>query len=306
MDRWINESPIWKSVTIPLQNDYWGQNPVIPISSTSVLVCPMSQLFRHRDTYPRSNDFWIIQVDFSNECKTKQLELPNLSSTNPNHQLQVVHYTPSTRELLIVLKDFDEDRKVSVLKYELVVDDSIESIEFKLKETCSRISYSIKGRSDQEKNEDYEKLLNVYNSSVEKRTVSDNGIYVDENIFQATGDWESRINGPHTYNFYNVDDKSLVGSLSGIKHHVNHTVQAFSGDFVLLPAVYSGQDAYYDEMRLFNWRTQELVKTIYLEKTGFIETEWRTGLLPNSSTFFHSTSSGDHTNTTMVCFYGVP
>jgi len=90
-----------------------------------------------------------------------------------------------------------------------------------------------------------------------------------------------------------------------VKFHCNHPALAVDPKLLLVSGENAGEDAFND-MRLFDWHTGELVKTIPLDfSQGCIEWGQPRGLLPGSSqTFFTACSSegGNDSEHTLVAF----
>lgn len=99
--------------------------------------------------------------------------------------------------------------------------------------------------------------------------------------------------------------------------HPNQQTQAFANNLILFPAECSGEDAFYDGMRLFDWQTKSFVRKILFPHSSYdvccssarkinlnyIECEWTRGLLPNSQTFFTTRNLDDDTGRDVKCFF---
>lgn len=86
------------------------------------------------------------------------------------------------------------------------------------------------------------------------------------------------------------------------KFHCNHPELALDPDLVLLSGENAGEDAFYD-MRLFDWRTGNLVNTIPLNfSMGCLECGWPRGFLLGSSQTFFTACSEDDSENSLVAF----
>ncbi|CAE7246005.1 unnamed protein product [Symbiodinium sp. CCMP2456] len=84
--------------------------------------------------------------------------------------------------------------------------------------------------------------------------------------------------------------------------HVNNHCQCLGDRLMLFAGSHSGEDAFYEEMQLIDWQTQEVIRQIPLDfGPHYIESEWDRGILNGSTqtffTNFPSDCSGVETET---------
>lgn len=84
-----------------------------------------------------------------------------------------------------------------------------------------------------------------------------------------------------------------VGSFQ-VEGHPNSSVQGLAGgDLCLMAGREGGEDAFYNNMRLVNWRTGEVVREVPLGfEPSYIEVEWSRGLLIGSTETFYVVNGG--------------
>lgn len=103
------------------------------------------------------------------------------------------------------------------------------------------------------------------------------------------------------------DNTKCIGRVM-LEHHVNHTwlgSGSVDGNTVLMCGERAGEDAFYRDMRLVDWRTNEVLRTIPLDfEANYIECGWPLGFLPNSDTFYtcYGLGHGNDGDATNVCF----
>lgn len=125
--------------------------------------------------------------------------------------------------------------------------------------------------------------------------LGDEVMAVNGNAIRDNGDF-LRLYGPAKESLpvtFTVMRAKEAGRLMA-KFHCNHPELALDPELVLLPGENAGEDAFND-MRLFDWHTGNLVKTIPLDfSKGYVECEWPRGFLFGSSqTFFTACSEDD-------------
>jgi hypothetical protein len=297
MERWLTSKTRWWKVSIPFPYGYLERHEAKAVSSSVVLLHKQSHIHRLEcAVLPAPNDFWL--VDATNHSY-RQLSLPTLN--NDDDFLQVIHFDENLRILSVLLDDADSRGAVTFKKFRLD-GDQLENFQFAFLEGSDdrRVVYRAPRecqfyRATQQEYQAYNEILSQISPHQSRLPLVSNGMEVDRA-------WK----GPAIYTVRHCDGE-VAGTLT-VEHHCNHGVQAFSGDYILLPPENSGEDAFYDDMLLYNWRTKELVKTIKLPAgmNGYIETEWPRGLLPSSSTWFvlADCSFGRGARKTVVYFYG--
>lgn len=322
MENWLRTNPKWNTVIIPFAKGY-EKHVAVPISSKFLLLHKKSQVFR-RDCpdLPTPLDFWIVQATATSseeEPCYRQLPLPTCLETD---RLQLIDFKDQNLTVLLdavgenntaIVKrfklEFNDDSKIDEIKFTLHEDDSLpESVEYKAPRP-PHIGISFNYHSEDEAFESYGnvcKNLGLNWNWMTSRLFTSNGMAID---WWDKDKWESHgcpIFDTFQYTIRDCASNDIVSQLQAY-HHGNFGIQAFHGDYILLPAEYSGEDAFYGEMRLFNWKSKELVKRIELPDSmnGYIEVEWDRGLLPNSAIFFVivDISGGSAEAETIVCFY---
>jgi len=79
---------------------------------------------------------------------------------------------------------------------------------------------------------------------------------------------------------------------------VNNHCQCLGDRLMLFAGSRSGEDAFYEEMQLIDWQTQEVIRKIPLEFTPpYIESEWDRGILNGSTQTFFTHFPGVETET---------
>jgi len=133
----------------------------------------------------------------------------------------------------------------------------------------------------------------------EVKAVNGNAIRKEEDFLRLYGSAKESL--PVTFTVMRAKE---AGRLMA-KFHCNHPELALDPDLVLLSGENAGEDSFND-MRLFDWHTGNLVKTIPLDfSKGHLECGWARGfLLGSSQTFFTAcgTEEDEPTDSSYVAF----
>ncbi|CAE7248356.1 unnamed protein product [Symbiodinium natans] len=83
------------------------------------------------------------------------------------------------------------------------------------------------------------------------------------------------------------------------KGFINNRCQSLGDQLMLFAGLHSGEDAFYENMQLMDWQTQDVLREIPLKfEPPYIECEWPRGILSGSTqTFFTCGNAGDYTET---------
>lgn len=77
--------------------------------------------------------------------------------------------------------------------------------------------------------------------------------------------------------------------------HVNNHCQCLGDRLMLFAGSHSGEDAFYEEMQLIDWQTQEVIRKIPLDFIPhYIEGEWDRGILNGSTQTFFTRFHGEN------------
>ncbi|KAI9335712.1 hypothetical protein BDR26DRAFT_865639 [Obelidium mucronatum] len=302
MNRWITEEARWTVVDIPFESNQGFR--YYPLTRSLVFVHGIGSDFLR---LPTKDSFAVIKATFNDgdEGQTLNLSLP-LRDTD---RIQLIHFDKDSRTLQILLDDFDSEGRAKVKKFNLVVPeaDSYAGIHFEFipEEPVRRIAYKVSRNPTFIKD-----LYFVWDNSDAKCAAEKLLMAEFETLPPAPvplakpsdGSYRRYAKNAQGFIAEQIIPRNWTDGTSDSMHQMiqrrNHSIQAFDGNYVLLPNG-RNEDFMMDVMHLHNWRTREYLKTIPLPETHtFLYNGWGE-LMPGAPYIFVGLTND------VICFYGV-